>query len=288
METTLSKIKRKPFFGKTPIKFGTEFGTMPQNCNFLKYPLATHNLSDSHIRIESASGFFQVDYGSGKPPTYNDLTILLSIMHQAKRDSRGEWYSSFNSMGELSRLLGGSLRGRRLQKRLEEVLDSYLRCSIKCSRSFYEADSQRYQSVNFGVINSYKIDSTIDAHGETLKVLIHFNREFMQSHFQTYKRSVNPMFMSKLKSPMAKALYLYLPTKLYVTGKLLINHEQLLTDIAYGNLSYKKTHERVRNALTELNKAVKQFSIDLPEMEFTSYQGVFSFYPVKSLEITEA
>ena len=170
-----------------------------QSVNLLEYPLWFQDecLAENSrgVTWSDREGYvFQAGY---KVPVKTDGIFLLYLLLQSQRNN----YASEITLTRYQILKDcGLVLSQVWYNRLEDSLERWKMVGVKFEGSFY--DGKNYSSINFGIIDSWKIDKT------TKNLHIRFSPEFLTmmlgKGFFTY---INFAEFKKLRSPLATRLY---------------------------------------------------------------------------------
>jgi hypothetical protein len=171
-----------------------------QNVNFLEYPLW---FQDEVLAANSEQGMIWKDregfvYRAGyKPPVKTDAIFLLYLLMQSQKEN----YSQLLSLTRYQILRDcGLADNAQWYNRLEDSLERWKMVGVKFEGSFY--DGKNYSSINFGIIDSWKIDKV------TKNLHIRFSPEFLTMMLgKGFFKYINFTEFKKLRSPLATRLY---------------------------------------------------------------------------------
>jgi hypothetical protein len=167
--------------------------------NLLEYPLWFQD----ECLAENSRGVTWSDregyvYRAGyKVPVKTDGIFLLYLLLQSQRSN----YASEMVLTRYQILKDCSLVPSQVwYDRLEDSLERWKMVAIKFDGSFY--DGKHYSSINFGVIDSWKIDKA------TKNLHIRFSQEFLTMMMgKGFFKYINFAEFKKLRSPLATRLY---------------------------------------------------------------------------------
>lgn len=170
-----------------------------QNINLLEYPLWFQDErkaeTDQGITWADREGYvFRAGY---KIPVKTDGIFLLYLLLQSQRNS----YAGELTLTRYQVIRDcGLVLSRVWYDRLEDSLERWKMVGIKFEGTFY--DGEHYQAMNFGVIDSWRIDE------ETKNLKIRFSPEFLRMMLgKGFFKYINFSEFKQLHSPLATRLY---------------------------------------------------------------------------------
>ena len=171
-----------------------------QNINLLEYPLW---FQDERMATSAEDGFVWQDiegyvYRCGyKTPVKTDVIFLLYLLLQSQQAN----YAQVIRMSRYQILHSCGLRmNSKSYDRLVDSLERWKMVGIKFSGAFY--DGKDYQTINFGVIDSWEIDK------ETQHLKVYFSPKFIEMMLgKGFFRFINFTEFKQLHSPLATRLY---------------------------------------------------------------------------------
>ena len=171
-----------------------------QNINFLEYPLwfqdeITASNNEQGMIWKDREGYI---YRAGyKIPVKTDVIFLLYLLLQSQKDD----YKHEIQLSRYKIIQGcGLQRNSKWYARLEDSLERWKMVGIKFSGTFYDGDN--YQTINFGIIDSWSI------HEKTKKLKVTFSPSFIKMmRGKGFFKYINFTEFKKLRSPLATRLY---------------------------------------------------------------------------------
>jgi len=168
--------------------------------NLLEYPLW---FQDEKLASASEDGFIWKDiegyiYRCGyKTPVKTDVIFLLYLLLQSQQAD----YTQVVNISRYQILHSCGLKmNSKSYERLADSLERWKMVGIKFSGSFY--DGKAYQTINFGVIDSWEIDK------ETKNLKVYFSPKFIEMMLgKGFFKYINFSEFKQLHSPLATRLY---------------------------------------------------------------------------------
>jgi hypothetical protein len=161
-------------------------------------------------------------------PTSSDDEVLLGLLKlsvDAGLSDRKVYFTRY----ELLRVLQWSTEGRSYG-RLQKALDRLSGVRIKASNAFYDNDSKRYNTRNFGLIDEYEISS--HRGGDLPNSYFVWSDVLFNSFKVGFIKRLDLSFYLSLKTAVAKRLFRYLDKHFWYKGVISRNlfslcHEKL-------------------------------------------------------------
>ncbi len=168
--------------------------------NLLEYPLW---FQDEKLASASEDGFIWKDiegyiYRCGyKTPVKTDVIFLLYLLLQSQQAD----YTQVVTISRYQILHSCGLKmNSKSYERLADSLERWKMVGIKFSGSFY--DGKAYQTINFGVIDSWEIDKV------TKNLKVYFSPKFIEMMLgKGFFKYINFSEFKQLHSPLATRLY---------------------------------------------------------------------------------
>jgi len=216
---------------------------LKQDINFLEYPLWSINTRPANtvIKWEDDDSF---KFSCAKLPTKVDMLILYYLLLECQNNN----WSDKLVLSRYQILKGCDISiSQPKYKRLEQSLDIWSSVYIKYSGVFY--DDKKYQSINFHIIDDWKVKE-----GDT-KVRISLNplwvEKIKNSHFFKY---ISFTQMKSLRSPLALRLYELLIKTFY-------NRTKWEIDIIKLGQKIPMQEKYMSDIVPKIETAVKRISI---------------------------
>lgn len=170
------------------------------NINLLEYPIW---FQDERLAENSEEGVVWRDlegyvYRCGyKIPVKTDVIFLLYLLLQCQKAD----YAQIIQVSRYQIIQGcGLKRNSKWYTRLEDSLERWKMVGIKFAGAFY--DGKEYQSMNYGVIDSWEIDK------DTKHLKVYFSQKFIEMMLgKGFFKYINFSEFKQLHSPLATRLY---------------------------------------------------------------------------------
>lgn len=184
--------------------------------------------------------------GSGKYglPLAQDNEVLIALLKIGKEQDFESSTIHFSKY-RLLKIMGWGNQGKNYH-RLEESLDRFKGVSIKAKNAFWDNRSKTYITVNFGIIDSYKLlDSTkkLDNDESIPYSYARLNEEFFNSIEAGYIKNLDIDMFFTIKGYIAKQLFRYLDKKIYNNKKRFEIGLYKLAETHLGMFGYKYPSE---------------------------------------------
>lgn len=147
-------------------------------------------------------------------PTSSDDEVLLGLLKLSVDAGLGDRKVYFTRY-ELLRVLQWSTEGRSYG-RLQRALDRLSGVRIKASNAFYDNDSKRYNTRNFGLIDEYEISS--HRGGDLPNSYFVWSDVLFNSFKVGFIKRLDLSFYLSLKTAVAKRLFRYLDKHFWYKG----------------------------------------------------------------------
>lgn len=177
-------------------------------------------------------------------PLAQDNEVLIALLKIGK-EQNFKSSTIYFSKYRLLQIMGKSNYGKNYH-RLEESLDRFKGVSIKAKNAFWDNRSKTYITVNFGIIDSYKLlDSTKKSdNDESIPYsFVRLNEEFFNSIDAGYIKNLDIDMFFSIKGYIAKQLFRYLDKKIYNNKKRFEIGLHKLAETHLGMFGYKYPSE---------------------------------------------
>ena len=177
-------------------------------------------------------------------PLAQDNEVLIALLKIGKEQDFESSTIHFSKY-RLLKIMGWANQGKNYH-RLEESLDRFKGVSIKAKNAFWDNRSKTYITVNFGIIDSYKLlDSTkkLDNDESIPYSFVRLNEEFFNSIEAGYIKNLDIDMFFAIKGYIAKQLFRYLDKKIYNNKKRFEIGLYKLAETHLGMFGYKYPSE---------------------------------------------
>ncbi|NCO98342.1 RepB family plasmid replication initiator protein [bacterium] len=217
------------------------------NINFLEYPIWFQNpnlqrLTEDGLVWKDLDGYtYRCGY---KIPGKTDAIFLLYLLLQSQKAD----YAQRLTLTRYQIIHGcGLKRNSDRYKRLEDSLERWKMVGIKFSGNFY--DGKEYCSINFGVIDSWKIEEG------TKKLTVTFSEAFLKMMLgKGFFKFINFTEFKKIKSPLAARLYEILTKTFQGRDQWEIGAENLAKKIPMSEQYPSHIIPKIRAAISRINR----------------------------------
>lgn len=240
-----------------------------QDINFLEFPLWVPRERDQVkvFEMNDLEGYRHVS--SSGVPSKVDMMILYFLMLHSQ--NKGHKRTIKLSMYEV--LKGCGINPSR-KERLRESLDKWMGVNISFSGTFY--DNKKYLSLNFHVLDSWKIEEKTKNQVEVV-----FNEEWLakikSSNFFKY---VSFAEMKHLRSPVAMRLYEILSKSFYSKDVFQISSDKLVTKLQLSQKYFSEIKRLIIPAVKIISEKTS-LNLKLETRSTGKNEGVFIFTKVK-------
>lgn len=198
------------------------------------------------------------EYGLPQPV---DEDVLLGLLKIAAEDGFASPIVHFTQRGLLA-VLHWKQQGW-YYNRLEQALSRLTTTTIKAKNAFWNNETKTYQTVHFGIIDSYEL---YERHAQAMNTLalalrsnmVRFSKEFFSSIQAGYLKPLDLALYFSLKRALTKRLYRYLDKKRFQKQRFEIRLDTLASvhmGMAEGTCRYaswmKKEFDRAHAELVE-------------------------------------
>lgn len=222
------------------------------NINLLEYPLW---FQDERLATTGEDGSVWRDiegyvYRCGyKTPVKTDVIFLLYLLLQSQK-------ADYSKVLKISRYQIINSCGLKMNSksydRLADSLERWKMVGIKFSGAFY--DGKDYQTVNFGVIDSWEIDK------ETKNLKIYFSTKFIEMMLgKGFFKYINFSEFKQLHSPLATRLYEILSKSFHGRDTWEIDAVKLADKIPMKERYPAHIVPKIKTAVTRINHCTKTF-----------------------------
>lgn len=222
------------------------------NINLLEYPIW---FQDERLAETSEDGVVWRDmegyvYRCGyKIPVKTDVIFLLYLLLQCQKAD----YAQIIKVSRYQIIQGcGLKRNSKWYTRLEDSLERWKMVGIKFSGAFY--DGKEYQSMNYGVIDSWEIDK------ETKHLKVYFSQKFIEMMLgKGFFKYINFSEFKKLHSPLATRLYEILTKSFHGRDLWEIDAVKLAEKIPMKERYPAHIVPKIQTAITRINQCTQVF-----------------------------
>lgn len=253
------------------------------NINFLEYPLW---FQDEKSAVINEDGFIWEDiegyvYRCGyKTPVKTDVIFLLYLLLQSQKAD----YAQTIKMSRYQILHSCGLKmNSKSYDRLADSLERWKMVGIKFSGAFY--DGKEYQTINFGVIDSWEIDA------ETKNLKVYFSPKFIEMMLgKGFFKYINFSEFKQLHSPLATRLYEILGKSFHGRDLWEIDSVKLAEKIPMKERYPAHIIPKIKTAIARINQCT-QTCFSLTTRSIRRGQTILSFRKtdqVKPAQVVEA
>lgn len=188
-------------------------------------------------------------------PTSTDDDVVLGLMRLSMAHGFRERKVYFTRY-ELLKTLRWSTEGRSYQ-RLIKSLDRLSGVRIRSSNSFYDNQSKSYQTLNFGLIDSYEINDCRRGPGEEeLKSFFVWSEQLFESFKAGYIKKLDLDLYFSLRSAVSRRLYRYLDKHFYYKTVI----ERQLLPFAFEKIGLSRSYKYVSSIKQQLEPALEELT----------------------------
>lgn len=186
-------------------------------------------------------------------PTATDDDVVLGLMRLSMAQGFRERKVYFTRY-ELLKTLRWSTEGRSYQ-RLIKSLDRLSGVRIRSTNSFYDNQSKSYQTLNFGLIDSYEInDGRRGPNEEEQKSYFVWGEQLFDSFQAGYIKKLDLDLYFSLRSAVSRRLYRYLDKHFYYKSTI----ERPLLQFAFEKLGLSRSYKYVSSVKQQLEPALEE------------------------------
>lgn len=239
------------------------------NINLLEYPIW---FQDERLAAISEEGIVWRDlegyvYRCGyKIPVKTDVIFLLYLLLQCQKAG----YAQIIKVSRYQIIQGcGLKRNSKWYARLEDSLERWKMVGIKFSGAFY--DGKEYQSMNYGVIDSWEIDK------ETKHLKVYFSQKFIEMMLgKGFFKYINFSEFKQLHSPLATRLYEILTKSFHGRDLWEIDAVKLAEKIPMKERYPAHIVPKIQTAINRINQCTQAF-FDMTTREIRRGHTILSF-----------
>jgi plasmid replication initiation protein len=183
-------------------------------------------------------------------PTSSDDEVLLGLIKLSVDRGLASRKIHFTRY-ELLRVLKWSTEGRSYS-RLQRALDRLSGLRIKTVNGFFDNDSKRHTTKNFGLIDEYEINSYID--GDHPSSFFVWSDVLFRSFQVGFIKKIDLDFYLELKSAVAKRLFRYLDKHFWYRGTVSRN----LFALCHDKIGVSRNFKYASSLLQQLEPGVEE------------------------------
>jgi hypothetical protein len=241
-----------------------------QDIGFFEYPLW---FQDSQMAEKTENGFIWADrdgfiYRAGyKPPTKLDSLFLLYLLY---KNQEGGWNKTIEiSRFEILKACGVGT-SKREYKRLEDSLERWSMVRLEFKGTFY--DGKTYQVMNFGVIDSWKIEEG------SRKLQLEFSSLWLEKiKNSVYYKIIDFEQFKALRSPLATRLYEILIKSFQIRNDWFCGAKKLATKIPMQEKYAAHIIPKIQAAVRRINEKTElQIKLEVKRPE--RGKAIFYFF----------
>jgi Replication initiator protein A len=195
-------------------------------------------------------------------PTSSDDEVLLGLLKLTVDDGMQQRKVYFTRY-ELLKILRWSTEGRSYN-RLQKALDRLSGVRIKATNAFYDNDLKTHRTKNFGLIDSYEINSGRD--GDIKSSFFQWSEVLFKSFQVGFIKKLDLDFYLNLRSAVSKRLYRFLDKHFWYKSKVSCN----VFVLAHEKIGISRNYKYASSLRQQLDPA-------LEELQETGYLDSFSY-----------
>ncbi|MCB0351910.1 MAG: replication initiator protein A, partial [Bdellovibrionales bacterium] len=182
-------------------------------------------------------------------PTSSDDEVLLGLL-KLSVDQGLSSQKVFFTRYELLKILRWTTEGRSYT-RLSNALDRLSGVRIKATNAFYDNDSKRYSTKNFGIIDAYELHSGRDVAKPSYFI---WSEDLFQSFQAGFIKKLDLEFFLQLESAVSKRLYRFLDKHFWYRTRVQMN----LFELAHEKIGVSRNYRYPSSLRQQLDPALDE------------------------------